>query len=82
MEMVISMDELDNTENLENGRPNNFLFRNYLTDSKEFTSFKPTTPQYKKLKNGKFTSITWRMTDQNDKSMAEGPGTTVVLHIR
>ena len=66
MEMVVSLNELDNTDNLENGRSSSVLFRNHVTDSKEFTSFEPTTSQYKKLKNGELTSITLRMADQND----------------
>ena len=48
-EMVISLNELDNTDNLENGRPSNVLFRYHVTDSKEFTSFEPITSRYKKL---------------------------------
>ena len=51
-EMVISLNELDNIDNLENGRASNVLFRYHVTDSKEFTSFEPVTPQYKKLKMG------------------------------
>ena len=67
-EMVISLDELDNTDNLRNGRPSNVLFRYHVTDSKEFTSFEPTTPQCKKLKNRELTSLNLRMTDQSDKN--------------
>ena len=66
MEMVISLNELDNTDILDNRRPSNILFRYHVTDSKEFTRFEPTTPQYKKPKNGELTSITLRMADQND----------------
>ena len=45
-EMVISLDELDNTDNLENKRLSNVLLRYYVTDSKEFMNFQPVTPQY------------------------------------
>ena len=81
MEMVISLNELDNTDNLEKGRPSNVLFRCHVTDSKEFTSLEPATPQYKKLKKGELTSLNLRMADQNGNIMIECPGTTVVLHI-
>ena len=56
-EMVISLNELDNNDNLESGRPSNILFRYHMTDAKEFTSFEPNTPQYKKLKNRELTSL-------------------------
>ena len=69
--MIISLNKLDNTDNLENGRPSNVLFRYHVTDSKEFMSFEPTTPQYKKLNNGELTSINLRMTDQNENNMIE-----------
>ena len=51
MDMVISLDELDNTNNLENGRLSNVLLRYYVIDSEEFTTYEPAMPQYKKLKN-------------------------------
>ena len=47
MEMVLSLDELDNTDNLENGRLSNMLLRLHVTGSDEFTCFEPVTPQYK-----------------------------------
>ena len=54
MEVVLSLDELNNTDNLEDGRLSNFLFRYHVTCSEEFTSFEP---QYKRLKNGEFASV-------------------------
>ena len=78
--MIFNLDELDNSNNLEDGRPSNTLFTYYVTNYNEFTHFKPHTPQYKKLKNGEITSLTLRIMDQNDKSITNGPGTTVVLH--
>ena len=33
-EIVISLNKLDNTDNLENRRPSNILFRYHVTDSK------------------------------------------------
>ena len=58
------------------------LFTYYVTNYNEFTHFEPHTPQYKKLKDDMITSLTLRITDQNNKIIANGPGTTVVLHIR
>ena len=51
-EMVISLNELDTSNNLENGRPSSTLFVYYVVDPKDFMNFGPVTPQYKKLKNG------------------------------
>ena len=44
--------------------------------------FLPQSPQYKKLKNGEFTSLNLRITDQNNNVRTDGPQVTVVLHIR
>ena len=73
MELILNLDELDNTDNLEDGRPSNVLLTYHVTDDKDFTSFKPDTPQYKKLKNGEFTSLTLRITDQNGNIITDGP---------
>ena len=51
-EMVISLNELDNSDNLEDGKPSSTLFTYYVINSEDFTNFGPVTPQYKKLKNG------------------------------
>ena len=48
----------------------------------DFTRFEPQTPQYKKLKNGEFTSLNLRITDQNNNVITDGLQVTVVLHIR
>ena len=80
-EMVISLNELDNSDNLEDGRPSSTLFTYYVIDPKDFKNFGPVTPQYKKLKNGELTSLNLRITDQNGDVIAK-PETTVVLHIR
>ena len=76
------MNELDNSDNLKDGRPSNELLTYRVTDDKDFTHFEPQTPQYRKLKNGEFTSITLRITDQNNNVITDGPQVTVVLHIR
>ena len=57
-EMIINLDELNNSVNLKDGRPSNELLTYYLTDDKDFTHFEPQNPQYKKLKNGSSTSWT------------------------
>ena len=38
------------------------------------------TPQYKKLKNRDFTSLTLRITDQAGNVIADGQQVTAVLH--
>ena len=45
MEMIINLDELNNSDNLKDGRPSNELLTYHVTDDKEFTHFKPETPQ-------------------------------------
>ena len=79
--MTISLDELNNSDNLKDGKPSNALFTYYIPGSEDFTSFEPHTPQYKKLKNGEFTSLTLKITDQNNNVITDGPQVTVVLHI-
>ena len=53
-----------------------------MTDDKDFTCFKPNIPQYKRLKNGEFTSLTLKITDQNGNIITDGSQVTAVLHIR
>ena len=81
MKLTISLNELDNSDNLEDGRPSNTLFTYYVTSPEYFMHFKPSTPHYKKLKNGMITSLTLAITDQAGNIITDGPGTTVVLHI-
>ena len=80
-EMIINLDELNNSVNLKDGRPSSTLFTYHVTDDKDFTRFEPQTPQYEALKNGEFTSLNLRVTDQNNV-ITDGPQETVVLHIR
>ena len=80
-EITLNLDELDNSDNLKDGRPSNELLTYYVTDDKDFTHFEPHTPQYKKLKNGEFTSLNLRITDQNNNVITDGAQVTVVLHI-
>ena len=80
--MIINLDELNNSDNLKDGHPSNALFTYYVTDDKDFMHFEPQTPQYRKLKNGEFTSLTLGITDQNNNVITDGPQVTVVLHIK
>ena len=48
--MILNLDELDNSDNLEDGRPSNSLFTCHVTSNEDFTRFKPYIPQYKKRK--------------------------------
>ena len=80
-EITLNLDELNNRDNLKDGRPSNELLTYHVTDDKNFMRFKPQTPQYRKLKNGEFTSLTLRITDQNNNIITDGPQVTVVLHI-
>ena len=80
-EMIINLDELDNTNNLKDGKPSNELLTYHVTSNEDFMHFKPHTPQYKALKNGEFTSLNLRITDQNNV-ITDGPQVTVVLHLR
>ena len=80
-EITLNLDELNNSDNLKDGRPSNSLLTYYMTSNEDFMCFQPQTPQYKKLKNGEFTSLTLRITDQNNNVVTDGPQVTVVLHV-
>ena len=58
-EMIFNLDELSNTDDLEDGKPSNTLLNYHVTDDDEdFMSFETHTPYYKKLKGGEFTFLT------------------------
>ena len=80
--MIICLNELDNSDNLEDSRPSNILFTYDVTSSECYMPFEPQTPQYKALKYGKIVSLTLRKMDQNNNIITDGLETTVVLHIR
>ena len=80
-EMIINLDELNNSVNLKDGRPRNEVLTYHVTDDKDFMCFKPQTPQYKALKNGEFTSLNLRITDRNNNIITDGLQVTVILHI-
>ena len=79
---TISLNELNNSDNLEDGKPSNTLFTYFVTSPEYFTHFEPQSPQYKKLKNDTITSLTLAITDQNNDILTDGLEATVVLHIR
>ena len=80
-EMIINLDELNNSDNLKDGRPSNELLTYHVTDDKDFTRFEPQTPQYKALKGGQIVSLTLRITDQNNNVITDGPQVTIVLYL-
>ena len=80
--MILNLNELDNSDNLKDGRPSNELLTYHVTDDKDFMSFELQTPQHKKLKNDMITSLTLKITDQNNNIITDGLQVTVVLHIR
>ena len=79
-EITLNLNELINRDNLKDGRPTNELLTYHVTDDKDFTRFEPQTPQYRKLKNGEFTSLTLRITDQNINVITDGPLMVTVRH--
>ena len=81
-EITLNLDKLNISDNLKDGRPSNKLLTYHMTDDKDFMHFEPQTPQYRKLKNGEFTSLTLRITDQNNNVITDGLQVTVVLHVR
>ena len=81
-EMTLNLDELNNSDNCKDRRPSNSFLPYYVTSNEDFKHFEPQNPQYKKLKNGEFTSLNLRITDQNNNVITDGLQVTVVLHIR
>ena len=80
-EITLNLNELNNSDNLKDGRPSNELLTYHVTDDKDFMRFEPQTPQYRKLKNREFTSLNLRITYQNNNLITDAPQVTVVLHI-
>ena len=81
-EITLNLDELNNSDNLKDGRPSYGLLTYHVTSNEDFMHFEPDIPQYKALKNEEFTSLNLRITDQNNNIITDGPQVTVVLHIR
>ena len=80
--MILNLNEIDNSNNLKDGRPSKELLTYHVTDDKDFTSLEPQTPQYKALKNDTITSLTLKIMDQAGNIITDGPQVTVVLHIK
>ena len=70
--MIISLNEVDNSDDLEDGRPSNVLFTYYVTSSERYTLFQPQSLQYEKLKNDTITSLTLVIIDQNNDIITDG----------
>ena len=49
-EMIINLDELNNSVNLKDGRLSNELLTYHVTDDKDFTHFEPQNPSTRNLK--------------------------------
>ena len=49
-EITLNLDELSNSDNLKDGRPNNKLLTYHVTSNEDFTCFEPQIPQYRNLK--------------------------------
>ena len=80
-EKILNLNELNNSDNLKDGRSSNELLTYHMTDDKDFMSFEPQTPQYKALKNDMITSLTLKIMDQAGNIITDGPQVTEVLHI-
>ena len=80
--ITVSLNELNDSDNLEYGKPSSTLFTYFVTSAEYFMHFEPQSPQYKKLKNDTITSLTLAITDQNNDILTDGLEVTVVLHIR
>ena len=80
--ITISLNELDNFDKREDGKPSNTLFTYFVTSPEYFTHFEPQSPQYKKLKNDAIISLILAITSQNNDIITDRLETTVVLNIR
>ena len=49
-EITLNLDELNDSDNLKDGRPSNSLLTYYVTSDENFTRFEPQTPSTKNLK--------------------------------
>ena len=80
--MVFNLNELDDSNNLENGKPSNSLLTYHVTAYDDSTHFEPYASQYKKLKNDEILPLALRIKHMKNNIMTDGPMTTVVLHIQ
>ena len=49
-EITLNLHELNNSDNLKDGRPSNLLLIYYVTSNEDFMRFEPQNPQHKNLK--------------------------------
>ena len=49
-EITLNLDELDNSDNLKNGRPSNELFTYHVTSNEDFIGFEPKPHNIRNLK--------------------------------
>ena len=49
-ELTLNLDELNNSDNLKDGRPSNELLTYHVTSNEDFTCFEPQNPSTKNLK--------------------------------
>ena len=75
--LSLKLDELDNSNNLEDGHPSNTLFTYYMPGSEDFMHFEPQTPRYKRLRYGNIVSLTLKITDQNNNVITNGIQKTI-----
>ena len=48
--ITISLNKLNNSDNLEDGKPSNTLFTYFVTSPEYFMCFEPQSPQYKNVR--------------------------------
>ena len=70
--MTISLNELDNSNNLEDGLPSNTLFTHYVASPEYSAHFEPVTPQYKKLRHCEIISLTLKIMDKTGSIIQAG----------
>ena len=56
-EITLNLDELNNSDNLKDGRNSNSLLTYYVTSNEDFMRFEPQNPWYKKQKSEKRNTI-------------------------
>ena len=79
--MLLNLGELDNTNNLENGKPSNTLLAYHVTACDDSTHLNHMSLSIMKLKNSEIISLALRIKHMKNKIINDGPATTVVLHI-
>ena len=55
----ITLNELDNSDNLEDGKPSKTLFTYFVTSPEYFMHFEPQSPQYKNLRMTQSLPLPW-----------------------